>query len=434
MNTGKVVVSTSVPSIVIVSMARTPIGKFLGSLSSFSASELGALAIRGAMAPFWNENDHPNIQVSVSEALMGNVVSAGIGQAPARQAIKYAGMDDSIVCTTINKVCASGIKSIFLAAQTLQCQSYLPKTTKHEKGQAIIAGGMESMSNIPHYFKKSRSGISLGHAQILDGCIHDGLWDPYNNQHMGMCAEVCAKRYGFSREEQDVYALESYRRAQQAIQEKYFQDIVPVEVKHKHKNNKSEVLSVHQDEEPFSITSDIQKMREKLFSLRPAFDTSLNGTITAGNSSSLNDGAAAFVLMLESHAKEQNITPLARILGYADVECPPIDFTIAPSLAIPKALQNVSAATLTTNDVDYYEINEAFAVVALANIRLLGLDPSRVNAFGGAVALGHPIGMSGARIVGTLYQVLKQKDASIGCASICNGGGGASAIVIERLH
>jgi acetyl-CoA C-acetyltransferase len=409
-------------SIVIVSMARTPIGKFRGSLSSLSASELGAVAIRGALEKL-------AIPLEISEAYMGNVVSAGIGQAPARQAVKYAGLDDSIICTTINKVCASGMKSIMLAAQTLQCQGYLQTS----KRGAILAGGMESMSNIPHYLAKSRTGISLGHAQLLDGCIHDGLWDPYDNQHMGMCAEVCAKRYGFHREEQDAYALESYRRAQQAIHAGYFQDIIPVEVFHKSRSKQAS-QKIHQDEEPFSIAPDIDRMSDKLVSLRPAFDTSGNGTVTAGNSSSLNDGAAAFVLMSEAQAKDFNIPPLARILSYADAECAPVDFTIAPSLAIPKALENAIGGRLTTNDVDYFEINEAFAVVALANIQLLGLDPSRVNVFGGAVALGHPIGMSGARIVSTLYHVLKQKDATIGCASICNGGGGASAIVIERLN
>mmetsp|Transcript_12431 Transcript_12431/g.20612 ORF Transcript_12431/g.20612 Transcript_12431/m.20612 type:complete len:394 (-) Transcript_12431:24-1205(-) len=391
------------PNVVIVSIARTPIAKFRGSLSSLSASELGAVAIRGALAKLPGD-------VSIREAYLGNVVSAGMGQAPARQAVKKAGLSESTICTTVNKVCASGMKSIMLASQTLQCMP---------QHGAMLAGGMESMSNIPHYLPTSRSGMALGNMQLIDGCIHDGLWDPYDDQHMGMCGEKCATDYGFSREDQDAYTLESYSRAQAAVDAGIFDEIVPVEVSQR----RGGAIVVDKDEEPHALQLD------KLPTLRPAFDRK-NGTVTAANASSLNDGAAAFVLMTEDDAKARGITPLARILGYGDAERAPVDFTIAPSLAVPVALEN---AGITASDVDYHEINEAFAVVALANMQLLGLDHSNVNVFGGAVALGHPIGMSGARIVGTLYDVLKQKDGTIGCASICNGGGGASAIVIERL-
>lgn len=390
-------------TIVIASIARTPIAKFRGSLSSLTASDLGALAIKGALSKLPSD-------LSITEAYIGNVVSAGMGQAPARQAVKKAGLPDSTICTTINKVCASGMKSVMLASQTLQC--------KPTHG-GMLAGGMESMSNIPHYLPVSRSGIALGHTQLIDGCIHDGLWDPYDNQHMGMCAEKCARDFSFSREDQDAYTLESYRRAQAAVDSNVFEEIVPVEVPQR----RGDPIVVDKDEEPHALKLD------KLATLRPAFDQK-NGTVTAANASSLNDGAVALVLMTEDEAKARNIVPLARILGYGDAERAPVDFTIAPSLAVPVALAN---AGVMAQDVDYHEINEAFAVVALANMDLLGVDHSTVNVFGGAVALGHPIGMSGARIIGTLYDVLKQKDGTIGCASICNGGGGASAIVIERM-
>ena len=390
-------------SVVIVSIARTPIAKFRGSLASLSATDLGAAAIKGALRNLPSD-------LSVSEAYFGNVVSAGLGQAPARQAVKKAGLPDTTICTTINKVCASGMKSVMLATQTLQCMP---------RHGVMLAGGMESMSNIPHYLPTSRSGMALGHMQLIDGCIHDGLWDPYNDQHMGMCAEKCAKDYSFSREDQDEYTLESYRRAQASVESGFFEEIVPVEVPQRNGNP----IVVDKDEEPHALKLD------KVAGLRPAFDKK-NGTVTAANASSLNDGAVALVLMTEDEAKSRNITPLARILGYGDAERAPVDFTIAPSLAVPVALAN---AGVSAQDVDFHEINEAFAVVAMANMKLLGLDHSRVNVLGGAVALGHPIGMSGARIIGTLYDVLKQNDGAIGCASICNGGGGASAIVIERV-
>jgi acetyl-CoA C-acetyltransferase len=278
---------------------------------------------------------------------------------------------------------------------------------------------MESMSNIPHYLSL-RQGTALGNAQATDGLIHDGLWDPYNDQHMGNCGEKCARDYSISRSEQDAYAVESYRRAQDAIASSFFDEVVPVTVPQR----RGDPIVVDKDEEPFNVNL------EKIPTLKPAFDKTGKGSVTAANSSPLNDGAAALVLMTEDQARARGITPLARILGMGDAERDPVDFTTAPSLAVPIAL---SHAGLNLSDVDYHEINEAFAVVALANSRLLNLDLDKVNVFGGAVALGHPIGMSGARIVGTLYNVLKHRDATIGCASICNGGGGASAIVIERL-
>jgi acetyl-CoA C-acetyltransferase len=390
-------------NIVIVSVARTPIAKFCGSFASLSAPELGSIAIKGALAKLPSD-------ITLREAYLGNVVSAGIGQAPARQAVLGAGLPESTIVTTVNKVCASGMKSVMLAAQTLQCAP---------EGGALLAGGMESMSRIPHYLPSSRTGTMLGNAQLVDGCVHDGLWDCYNDQHMGMCAEKCATDYAFSREEQDAYSVESYRRAQEALKAGVFEEVVPVSIPQR----RGDPIVVSEDEEPNSVKLD------KLPSLKPAFDRK-NGTVTAANASSLNDGAAALVLMTEQAALDMGIKPLARILGYGDAARSPVDFTVAPALAVPVALKN---AGVEMSDVDYHEINEAFAVVALANMVLLDLDPAKVNVFGGAVALGHPIGMSGARIIGTLYDVLKQKDGRVGCASICNGGGGASAIVIERM-
>jgi len=389
---------------VIASVARTPIAKFCGSFSGLSAPELGSIAIKGALAKLPSD-------LTIREAFLGNVVSAGIGQAPARQAVLGAGLPESTIVTTVNKVCASGMKSVMLAAQTLQC---VPE------GGALLAGGMESMSRIPHYLPNSRTGTTLGNAQLVDGVIHDGLWDCYNDQHMGMCAEKCAIDYDFTREEQDAYSIESYKRAQEALAAGVFEEVVEVSIPQR----RGDPIVVSQDEEPNSVKLD------KLSSLKPAFDRK-NGTVTAANASSLNDGAAALVLMTEQAATDMGVKPLARIRGYGDAARNPVDFTVAPSLAVPVACKN---AGVELSDVEYHEINEAFAVVALANMVILDLEPSKVNVFGGAVALGHPIGMSGARIIGTLYDVLKQKDASIGCASICNGGGGASAIVIERMN
>lgn len=410
--------SIKMTNIVICSFARTPIGKFRGSLSSLKGPELGSIAIKAAC----NNNGRHDTMIPIKEVFMGNVVSAGIGQAPARQAAIGAGLSVNTICTTINKVCASGMKSVMLAAQSLQVATIQNKNNPN-LGYGIVAGGFESMSNIPHYLPSSRSGTALGHIQLLDGAIHDGLWDPYNNQHMGMCGEKCAKDFNISREEQDEFTKESYRRAQKSVNENLFTGIIPVEVPST-KKGKSPVI-VSNDEEPSLVDMD------KIASLKPAFDrTSGTGTVTAANSSPLNDGAAAMVLMTAEDAKERGIQPIAKILGYGDAEIDPIDFTIAPSYAIPVAIGN---AGLQINDVDYYEINEAFAVVAIANMKLLNLRHDQVNVLGGAVALGHPIGMSGARIIGSLYDTLRQNDATIGCASICNGGGGASSIVIERL-
>nr|AYV97155.1 acetyl-coa c-acetyltransferase [Haslea ostrearia] len=392
-------------SIVIASIARTPIAKFCGSFSPFKASELGSVAIKGALDKLGNDD------VLIREAYLGNVVSAGMGQAPARQAVLGAGMPESTICTTVNKVCASGMKTVQLSAQTLSSSG---------GGFAMLAGGMESMSNIPHYMMQSRSGIKLGNGTLVDGCVHDGLWDVYNNQHMGMCAEQCALDYNVSRSEQDDFAMESYRRAQASV-DLLAKEITPVEIP----NRRGDPTIVDQDEEPIGLAV------EKLLKLKPAFDRSEKGSVTAGNASSLNDGACAMVLMTEQDAIDRGIQPVAKILGFGDAEQDPVKFTTTPSLAVPVALEN---AKMNMTDIDYHEINEAFAVVALANMKIMNLDPSTVNLFGGAVALGHPIGMSGARIIGTLLNVLQHKDASVGCASICNGGGGASAIIIERMQ
>ncbi|KAL3778221.1 hypothetical protein ACHAW5_009623 [Stephanodiscus triporus] len=400
---------------VIVSYARTPIGKFRGSLSHLTAPQLGAAAIRGALSRL----DDDNVSTTIAEAYFGNVLSAGIGQAPCRQAVLGAGLQESIICNTINKVCASGMKSIMLASQAIECYAH-----GSNRPFAMLAGGMESMSNTPHYLPSSRSGITLGNAQLLDGIIHDGLWDPYNQVHMGSCAEKCATEYNISREDQDGFAIESYNRAREAIKSGIFDDeIVAVEGSKKRGrvNEPSDMIAL--DEEPDSVNLD------KLPSLRAAFEK--EGTVTAGNASSINDGASALIMMNEIHAIAMGLKPLARVRGYGDAEGQPIRFTTAPSNAVPIAVER---AGMVMQDVEYHEINEAFSVVALANMLILKLDATRVNVFGGAVALGHPIGMSGARIVGSLYQVLKRRDATIGCASICNGGGGASAIVIERLN
>lgn len=401
-------------SIVICSIARTPIAKFCGSFASLKGSALGSVAIRGALAKLPDSAS----SLSIREAFLGNVVSAGMGQAPCRQAVLGAGLPEHVICTTVNKVCASGMKSVMLAAQSLS----LVAMTKKNPDYAMLAGGFECMSQIPHYMPKSREGLGLGHAQLTDGLIYDGLWDVYNDQHMGKCGEKCAKDYGFSRQDQDEYTAESYLRVIDAVNSAWFTDIVPVEVPPKRRGGSPVV--VDKDEEPASFLG-----LDKLSALKPAFDK--NGTVTAANASSLNDGAVAMVLMTEETAVAHGITPLARIRGYGDAARNPVDFTTAPSLAVPVALED---AGLALEDMEYHEINEAFAVVALANMQLLNLQRDRVNVFGGAVALGHPIGMSGARIIGTLYDVLKHKDATFGCASICNGGGGASAVVIERLN
>ena len=387
--------------VVIVSVARTPIGSFLGSLSTVPATKLGATAIKGALNKI---NLNPNL---VEEVLMGNVVQAGTGQAPARQAAIYAGIPDTVPCTTINKVCASGMKAVMQAAQSIALGD----------ANIIVAGGMENMSLIPHYFH-ARRGTKFGPATLIDGMQKDGLVDAYDQNAMGVCADLCATEYNFSREEQDAFAIQSYNRSSAAWDTGKFNDeVVPVEVPQR----RGEPLMVNKDEEYTNV-----KM-EKIPALRPAF--SKDGTVTAANASTINDGAAALVLMSKEKANELGLKPLATIKSYADAAQEPKWFTTAPAKALPKAL---AKANITINDVDYFEFNEAFAVVGLANMKILGLKDSNVNINGGAVSLGHPLGCSGARIIVTLVNVLEQNDSKIGAAAICNGGGGASAIVIER--
>ena len=387
----------------IISAARTPIGSFGGSLSGFSATQLGSVAIKAAV-------ERAGIKPEdVQEVYMGNVLSANLGQAPATQAAKYAGLLD-IPATTINKVCASGTKAIMLAAQSIALGNQ----------DIIVAGGMESMSNVPFYLDKARNGYRLGHGQITDGLVKDGLWDVYNDYHMGSAAELCAVNCNISREEQDAFAIESYKRSQAAqAAGKFSDEIVPVELKDK----KGEITLFSEDEEARAVKF------EKIPSLKPVFKK--EGTVTAANASTLNDGAAALVLMSKEKAEELGLKPLARILGFADAQQAPELFTMAPSKAIPRALEN---AGIKADSVDYYEINEAFSVVALANNQALKLNPKKVNVNGGAVSLGHPLGASGARIVVTLLNVLQQNKGKIGVAGICNGGGGASAIVVENLR
>lgn len=388
--------------VVIVSAIRTPIGSFGGSLAGFSAAELGGIAIKGALE---KAGIRPE---DVQEVYMGNVLSANIGQAPATQAAKNAGLPD-LPATTINKVCASGTKAIMLAAQSIALG----------ENDIVIAGGMESMSNVPYYLDKARNGYRLGHGQLTDGLVKDGLWDVYNDYHMGSAAELCAVDCNISREAQDEFAISSYQRAQAAQQSGKFKDeIVPVEVK----DRKGNVTLVDQDDEPFAVKFD------KIAGLKAVFKK--DGTVTAANASTLNDGAAALVLMSADKAAALGLKPLAKILAYADAQQAPELFTTAPAKAIPLAL---SKAGIRKEDVDFFEINEAFSVVALANNQLLELNPENVNLNGGAVALGHPLGASGARIVVTLISVLNQNNGKIGVAGICNGGGGASALVIEKL-
>src|SRR5690554_992617 len=388
--------------VVIVSAVRTPIGSFLGSLSSLSATQLGSAAIKGAMEKI-------NLDGSlVQEVIMGNVVQAGVGQAPARQAASGAGLPDSVPSTTVNKVCASGMKAIMQAAQSIAIGD----------ADIIVAGGMESMSNIPHYVHM-RNGTKFGPATLVDGMQKDGLVDAYDQNAMGTCADLCATEYEFSREDQDAFAIQSYERSAKAWADgKFNEEVVPVEVPQR----RGEPIIVSEDEEFKNVKMD------RISTLRPAFTK--DGTVTAANSSTINDGAAAMVLMSEAKAKELGLTPLAYIKGYADAAQEPDWFTTAPAKALPKALEK---AGIDIKDVDYFEFNEAFAVVGLANTKILGLDESRVNVNGGAVSLGHPLGCSGTRIVVTLLNVLKQNNAKIGAAAICNGGGGASAMVIERI-
>ncbi|NDC30475.1 MAG: acetyl-CoA C-acyltransferase [Bacteroidetes bacterium] len=390
-------------TVYIVSTARTPIGSFNGGLATLSAPQLGAHAIKSAI-------EKANIQADmVQEVYMGNVISANIGQAPATQAMIGAGIPSSVPSTTINKVCASGSKAIMLAAQSIMMGL----------NDVVVAGGMESMSNIPYYLDKARNGYRLGHGQIIDGLVKDGLWDVYKDFHMGSAAEICAREYKFSREDQDNFAIESYTRAKAAVEGgKFVSEIAPIQVPVRGK-----------DPITISVDEDYNKINfEKLKTLKPAFEK--DGTITAANASNINDGATALVLMSEEKVKELGLKPIAKILAFADAAQAPEWFTTAPSLAIPKALK---WAGLDIKDIDYFELNEAFAVVGLVNNKILGLDDKRVNVYGGAVALGHPIGNSGARIVSTLATVLKQEGGRYGVTGICNGGGGASAIVIESI-
>ncbi len=388
--------------VVIVSVARTPIGSFLGSLASISAPKLGAIAIKGALEKI---NLDPNL---IDEVLMGNVVSAGLGQAPARQAAIFAGIPNTTPCTTVNKVCASGMKAIMLASQII----------KSGDADIIVAGGMENMSSIPHYIA-GRKATKLGNLKVVDGLLVDGLTDVYNQKHMGTCGDLCASEYGFSREDQDQFAITSYTRSANAWANKKFDnEIVPVEIPQR----KGDPIIFKEDEEYKNVKID------KIPNLRPVFNK--DGSVTAANASTLNDGAAALVIMSAEKAAELNLKPLAKIRGYADAAHEPEWFTTAPAKALPKAFAH---AGVKQSDVDFYELNEAFSVVGLANIKLLGLDPSKVNVNGGAVSLGHPLGMSGARIVIALTSILEQNNAKIGAAGICNGGGGASAIIIERI-
>lgn len=387
----------------IASAVRTPIGSFGGSLSDIAATKLGSIAIAGALEKAGVDKSF------VQEVLMGNVVSANLGQAPARQAALGAGIGHNVPCTTINKVCASGMKSVMLGAQTIMLGH----------ADVVVAGGMENMSSIPYYLPKARYGHKYGHGQIVDGLMHDGLWEAYNGFPMGNCADNTAKEMGITREEQDEYAINSYKRAAHSVEEGYFkEEIVPVEIPQR----KGDPLVMDTDEEYKNVKF------EKIPGLRPVF--SKEGTVTAANASTINDGASALVLVSEAKMKELGLTPIAKIRGFADAAQDPLWFTTAPSLAIPKAMK---LAGVDKSDVDFYEINEAFSAVAIANNRELGLDPENVNVFGGAVALGHPLGCSGARIIATLGSVLNQKGANIGVAGICNGGGGASAIVIEKV-
>lgn len=387
----------------IVSALRTPIGSFGGSLSGVSAVQLGATAVKGVLNKIGLD---PKL---VEEVYFGNVVSAGLGQAPATQVAVAAGMGYNIPCTLVNKVCASGMKAIMLGAQSIMLG----------QNEIVVAGGMESMSNIPYYLNKARYGYKYGNGELIDGLAHDGFKDVYNQCAMGVCADNTAKEMKISRQDQDAFAVNSYKRSAAAWAAGKFKDeIVPVEITGK----KGDVTLFAEDEEYKNVFFD------KIPNLKPAFTK--DGTVTAANASTINDGGAAVVLMSKEKAKELGLTPIARIRGFADAAQDPMWFTTAPSLAIPKAMK---AAGVDPKDVSYYEINEAFSAVAIANNIKLALDPERVNVNGGAVALGHPLGASGARITVTLANVLRQNNANIGVAGICNGGGGASAIVIERL-
>ena len=383
-------------------MARTPIGALSGVLANVNVIELGKIAVQAAMQRAGINGDQ------IDEVYLGNVLQANVGQAPAQQVSIAAGINTKTPCTTVNKVCASGMKAIMLGAQSIQLGD----------NDVVVVGGMESMSNAPHYLPTGRTGIRYGNGEILDAIVRDGLQDPYKKYMMGNAGEVCAKHYSFSREDQDAYAISSYKRAQEAYANGYFKDeIVPVVIA-----SKKGDVTISEDEE-------YKKFDEaKVSALKPAFEK--EGTITAINASKINDGASAMVLMSGKKVKELGVTPLAKIISFADASQDPEWFTTTPSKAIPKALHK---ANLKVEDVDFFEINEAFSVVALANMKEMNISHDKINVFGGAVALGHPIGNSGCRIVATLISILKNKDGKIGAAGICNGGGGASAIVIEKV-
>lgn len=386
---------------VIVSAKRTPIGSFLGSLSAKSAVELGTTAIKAVL-------EETNINTAeIDEVIMGNVLSAGLGQAPARQAAIFAGLPDKTECLTINKMCGSGLKAVMLAHQAILLGD----------ANVVIAGGQESMTNAPYILPGARTGYRMGDAKVKDSMIMDGLWDVYNNIHMGSCADSCAKDYKLSREELDQFAIESYKRAQKALKDGVFRDeIVPVEIK-----GRKETISVSDDEEPFKTNFD------KIPNLKPVFDK--EGVVTAANASKLNDGAAALLVMSEEKAKELKLQPLVEIVAQSSAAKAPIEFTTAPADAIDKVLKK---ANMTKDDIDLFEINEAFAVVSLAVNKILDLDSSKINVNGGAIALGHPIGASGARILTTLIYEMKRRNSELGLASLCIGGGEASALIVKN--
>lgn len=387
----------------IISAVRTPLGSFGGKLSGLTAVELGSIAIKGAIKKAGIDPKQ------VEEVMMGNVISANLGQAPARQAAIGAGIGYHVPCTTINKVCASGMKAVMFAAQSIMIG----------QNDIVVAGGMESMSNVPYYVPKARFGYKYGNAELLDGLVKDGLFEVYYKFPMGNCADHTAKEMKISREEQDTYAIQSYTRAAEAWKSGAFkEEVVPVEIQ----GRKGETVVIDEDEEYKNVFFD------KIPSLRPVFEK--DGTVTAANASTMNDGASALVLMSREKADALGLKPIAKILGFADAAQDPLWFTTAPALAIPKAIKN---AGISAADVDFYEINEAFAAVAIANQRELGIDPAKLNVYGGAVSLGHPLGASGARIITTLNSVLHQQSGKIGVAGICNGGGGASAIVIGKM-
>lgn len=392
-----------IKEVYIVSAVRTPLGSFGGKLSGLTAIELGSIAIKGALSKAGVKAEE------VQEVFMGNVLSANLGQAPARQASIGAGVGYNVPCTTINKVCASGMKAVMFGAQSIMLGI----------NDIVVAGGMESMSNVPFYVPKARFGYKYGNAELVDGLVKDGLFEAYYKFPMGNCADNTAKEMKITREEQDAYAIQSYQRSAESWAKGYFKDeVIPVELQ----GRKGETILIEEDEE-FK-----QVMFDKIPSLKPVFEK--DGTVTAANASTMNDGASALVLVSKEKMEELGLKPLAKIRGFADAATDPLWFTTAPALAIPKAIKH---AGLTEADIDYYEINEAFAAVALANQRKLNLDNDKLNVFGGAVSLGHPLGASGARIITTLNSVLHQKSGKIGVAAICNGGGGASAMVIEKL-